>query len=76
VKEKVQMRVAGADGERPGDRRGYYGVFGGRFVPEPLIEALDELDREFEKARADVGLCWFTTSWTHAPDPCLIPSNR
>src|SRR5450759_2546775 len=49
------MRVAGADGERPGDRRGYYGVFGGRFVPEPLIEALDELDREFEKARADVG---------------------
>jgi tryptophan synthase beta chain len=32
---------------------GHFGLFGGRFVPETLIPALDELVREYEKARAD-----------------------
>lgn len=31
-------------------RAGYYGDFGGRFVPEPLMSALAELESEFEKA--------------------------
>ncbi|HEY3437069.1 MAG TPA: tryptophan synthase subunit beta [Actinotalea sp.] len=31
----------------------YFGEFGGRFVPEALIEALDELDAEWSKAKAD-----------------------
>ncbi len=31
----------------------YFGDFGGRFVPEALIAALDELDTEFHKALAD-----------------------
>ena len=31
----------------------YFGDFGGRFVPEALIEALDELDAEYTKAKAD-----------------------
>ncbi|WP_225754315.1 tryptophan synthase subunit beta [Actinotalea sp. Marseille-Q4924] len=31
----------------------YFGDFGGRFVPEALIEALDELDSEYAKAKAD-----------------------
>lgn len=31
----------------------YFGPFGGRFVPEALIEALDELDTEYSKAKAD-----------------------
>ena len=31
----------------------YFGDFGGRFVPEALIEALDELDAEYSKAKAD-----------------------
>nr|WP_297429419.1 tryptophan synthase subunit beta [uncultured Actinotalea sp.] len=31
----------------------YFGDFGGRFVPEALIEALDELDAEYAKAKAD-----------------------
>ena len=35
------------------DRRGRYGDFGGRFVPESLMAALDELEREFERARQD-----------------------
>ena len=31
----------------------YFGSFGGRFVPEALIAALDELDAAYEKARND-----------------------
>jgi len=31
----------------------YYGDFGGRFVPEALVAALDELEAEFRKAIAD-----------------------
>lgn len=35
------------------DSKGRFGAFGGRYVPETLIPALDELDREFETAWAD-----------------------
>jgi tryptophan synthase beta chain len=35
------------------DRRGYYDGFGGSFVPETLMAALDELKREYAKARSD-----------------------
>ena len=31
----------------------YFGDFGGRYVPEALIAALDELDVEYRKAVAD-----------------------
>lgn len=37
-----------ASGEGP-----YFGPFGGRFVPEALIAALDELETAYEKARND-----------------------
>lgn len=32
---------------------GHFGPFGGRFVPETLMPALEELAREYEKAKAD-----------------------
>lgn len=35
------------------DERGHFGPFGGRFVPETLIPALDELAHEYEKAKSD-----------------------
>jgi tryptophan synthase beta chain len=35
------------------DTRGYFGKFGGRFVPEVLIGALEALEREVERAFAD-----------------------
>lgn len=37
------------------DARGYFGGFGGRFVPEVLIAALDELERAMTEAFADAG---------------------
>ena len=35
------------------DARGYYGAYGGRFVPETLISALDELEALYGDARRD-----------------------
>jgi tryptophan synthase beta chain len=35
------------------DARGYFGEFGGRFVPEVLVAALDELERAVDAAFAD-----------------------
>ena len=35
------------------DRPGYFGPFGGQFVPETLMAALERLAREFESAMAD-----------------------
>ncbi len=35
------------------DARGRFGEFGGRFAPESLMAALDELEREYERARQD-----------------------
>ncbi len=35
------------------DRAGHFGPFGGRFVPETVMVALDELEREYARARRD-----------------------
>lgn len=35
------------------DASGHFGIFGGRFVPETLIPALDELEREYRQAQQD-----------------------
>jgi tryptophan synthase beta chain len=35
------------------DRRGFYGRFGGKFVPETLMAALDELERAYRRLRRD-----------------------
>jgi tryptophan synthase beta chain len=36
------------------DQRGYFGEFGGRFVPETLWAPLEELEAAYRRARADV----------------------
>jgi len=35
------------------DSKGYFGDYGGRFVPETLVPALDELAAAYEEAKAD-----------------------
>jgi len=42
-----------ADSSAPPDARGYFGEFGGRFVPETIIPALDELESAYAEAMAD-----------------------
>jgi tryptophan synthase beta chain len=38
---------------RDPDKRGYFGAFGGRFVPETLVEPVEELERAYFSARDD-----------------------
>ena len=40
-------------GRRDPDARGYYGPYGGRFVPETLVAPVEELERAYLEARAD-----------------------
>jgi len=37
----------------PSSEPGRFGVYGGRYVPETLMAALEELEREYEKAKRD-----------------------
>jgi tryptophan synthase beta chain len=52
VTEQQQAQAHHPDQHDP-DARGYYGAYGGRFMPEALIAALDELSAEYDKARID-----------------------
>ena len=40
-------------GRRDPDARGYFGAYGGRFVPETLVEPVEALERAYFAARAD-----------------------
>ena len=40
-------------GRRDPDARGYYGGFGGRYVPETLVAPIEALEREYLAARGD-----------------------
>jgi tryptophan synthase beta chain len=42
-----------ATSRRDPDARGYFGEFGGRFVPETLVEPVEELERAYFVARDD-----------------------
>jgi tryptophan synthase beta chain len=39
--------------EQMPDQRGHFGQYGGRFVPEALMAALEELDEAYRKAKVD-----------------------
>lgn len=61
------------DGGDLPDARGYYGQFGGRFVPETIIPALDELEAAYAEAMADERfhrqLAHLQRSYTGRPTP-------
>jgi tryptophan synthase beta chain len=42
-------------GRRDPDARGYFGAFGGRYVPETLVAPIEELTAGYLAARADLG---------------------
>jgi tryptophan synthase beta chain len=50
LRPKAAPGKAGAIAHRP---LGRFGVYGGRYVPETLMSALDELEREYDKAKRD-----------------------
>ncbi len=61
------------------DRTGHFGPFGGKFVPETLMAALDELERAFQQARRDPDfrreLSDYLTRYAGRPTP-LYPAKR
>ena len=50
---RAEIHETAVFGERDPDLRGYYGPFGGRFVPETLMAPVDELAREYFRLRED-----------------------
>jgi tryptophan synthase beta chain len=50
---KKQPNLAKSPAARHRSEPGRFGVYGGRYVPETLMAALEELEREYEKARRD-----------------------
>ena len=61
------------------DRKGHFNGFGGRFVPETLIYALDELGREYKKARHDKKfiqeLDYYLREYAGRPTPLYLAQN-
>lgn len=61
------------------DRAGYFGDFGGRFVPETLIYALEELEGEYKKARKDKAfrkeLDYYLREYAGRPTPLYFAGN-
>ncbi|MDH4101137.1 MAG: tryptophan synthase subunit beta [Nitrospirota bacterium] len=37
------------------DKKGHFGIYGGKFAPETLMPALDELEKAYQKAQKDKG---------------------
>ncbi|MFH1354891.1 MAG: tryptophan synthase subunit beta [Candidatus Omnitrophota bacterium] len=61
------------------DKKGHFQEFGGRFVPETLIYALDELDREYRKARQNKKfiqeLDYYLKEYAGRPTPLYLAAN-
>ncbi len=61
------------------ENRGYYGQFGGAYVPEILTRTFDELEREFDAAKADPAF-WqsyvaLMASYSGRPTPVTYAEN-
>ena len=61
------------------DKTGHFDGFGGRFVPETLIHALDELEREYKKAKHDKKfiqqLDYYLKEYAGRPTPLYLAAN-
>lgn len=61
------------------DARGFFGPYGGRFVPETVIPALDELERTFKEACDDDGfkreLTHLYSKYVGRPTPLYAAEN-
>lgn len=61
------------------DKQGHFNGFGGRFVPETLIYALDELEREYRKAKKDSAfkreLDYYLRDYAGRPTPLYLAKN-
>jgi tryptophan synthase beta chain len=62
---------------RDPDARGYFGPFGGKYVPETLVEPIEELQRAYFEVRDDEAfqaeLARLFTHYVGRPTPCTKP---
>lgn len=61
------------------DKKGYFGIFGGKFVPETLISCLEELNKEYAKAKRDPRfkkeLKYYLKEFAGRPTPLYFAKN-
>ena len=61
------------------DRQGYFGEFGGRFVPETLVSALEELERVYFETKKDKSfqkeLSYYLEKYAGRPTPLYFAKN-
>jgi len=61
------------------DKKGHFNGFGGRFVPETLIYALDELEKEYTKAKREKSflqqLDYYLKEYAGRPTPLYFARN-
>ena len=69
---KSKFFLPALPGESP-DGDGYFGAFGGKFIPEALVAAVDEVAIEYERAKADPG---FAAKLRATARPLRRPSER
>jgi tryptophan synthase beta chain len=50
---KAKVKVKAKTGKKSAPAAGRFGAYGGRYVPETLMAAVMELEREYEKAKRD-----------------------
>ena len=61
------------------NNRGYYGIFGGAFIPEVLVATFEELVEAFEKAKQDP--CFWQeyadlmSTYSGRPTPLTLAEN-
>jgi tryptophan synthase beta chain len=73
------IHAAPVFGRRDPDARGYFGAFGGRFVPETLVEPVEQLTAAYFAARSDPSflaeLQSLLTSFVGRPTPLYEARN-
>ncbi len=61
------------------DKKGYFFDYGGRFVPETLISCLQDLEKEYLKARSDLSfrkeLAYYLAEYAGRPTPLYYAEN-
>jgi tryptophan synthase beta chain len=61
------------------DKKGYFGKFGGKYVPETLMNALRELESEYKNAKKDRGfhntLNYYLRQYAGRPTPLYFAQN-
>ncbi len=61
------------------DKRGYFSGYGGRFVPETLVAALESLEEQYQKVKNDPSfkkeLAYYLSEYAGRPTPLYFAEN-